>query len=83
MARRFPKTAELWEFAESRIESYNTAGGTGGSKWTTVGLVIVIAGMALFQTAFGTVGTAFVSIQNPDNDTSVGDAFHQFLQTYR
>ena len=31
MARRFPKTAELWEFSESRMEFYDGADGRNGT----------------------------------------------------
>ena len=79
MARRFPKTAELWEYAESQVESYNN---DQGSKWSTVGLVLLIVSMALLQTTFGTLGTALVA-ESHRNDSSILDAFQHFLEEYR
>ena len=79
MARRFPKTAELWEYAESQVESYNN---DQGSKWSTVGLVLLIVSMALLQTTFGTLGTALVA-ESHRNESSVLDAFQHFLEEYR
>ena len=79
MAQRFPKTAELWEYAESQIESYSAET---GSKWSTVAIVFLIVSMALLQTTFGTLGTALVA-ESHHNDSSVLDAFEHFLEQYR
>ena len=80
MARRFPKTAELWEYAESQVESYNNH--QGSSKWSTVGIVLLIVSMALLQTTFGTLGTALIA-ESHRNDSSILDAFEHFLEEYR
>ena len=79
MARKFPKTAEIWEYAESQVEAYGT---DTSSKWVTVAIVILIVSLALLQTTFGTLGTALVA-KSHHNDTSVLEAFEHFLEQYR
>ena len=82
MARRFPKTAELWESAESLISEYPLAPLSLGGKCNIIAIVLLIIAMSTLQSIFGTIGTAVVA--NPSNETAtVFEAIHEFLHKYR
>ena len=82
MARRFPKTAELWENAESLISEYPLAPLSIGGKCNIIAIVLLIIAMSTLQSIFGTIGTAVVA--NPSNETAtVFEAIHEFLHKYR
>ena len=80
MARRFPKTAELWENAESLISEYPFVLNT--SKCTIVFLILIIIVMATLQTIFGTIGTAIIS-ESSNHTTTLFDALREFMHDYR
>ena len=79
MARRFPKTAELWENAETLISEYPIIT---NSKCTIIGLVLIIIIMATLQSIFGTIGTAVIS-ESTNGTLTVFEAFHDFMNNYR